>query len=214
MDNNFQTSFIPKKPMTVEKSTTGSGINIFLVISVFIFIISIISSAGVYFWHTSLTEGLAGKVAALRKLQEEPTTLSNIIAFDKQLNLTEKILNKHVAVSPILDYLGQNTAQDVRFKSLTFSYKDPTVTNIKMSGVARDFNTIAGQSDAFKRAGGFSNLIFSDFVPTLTGAVSFSLSADLDQSLTNYKTIKEAVSENQNPIMEQGAAPVEQVDNF
>ena len=197
MDNNFQTSFIPKKPMTIEASETGSGVNIFLLISIFIFIIAVIASAGVYLYQASLVQGLKDRVDRLAILQkDDPTTLENIIAFDRQLNLADKLLSQHVAVSPIFAYLGENTAQDVRFKSLIFSYTDPSKVSLKMSGVAKNFNAIAGQSDAFKKSSysGIINPIFSDFVPTPTGTVSFNLTADLDSDLVNYKAQKEKVS--------------------
>jgi hypothetical protein len=211
MDNNFQTSFIPKKPMTVPDSNTGSGINIFLLISIFIFLVAVVASVGVYFWQSSLKVNLTAKVAELTKLQqEEPTTLDNLIAFDQRLNITDKLLQSHVAVSPVFDYLQENTAQDIRFKSLNFSYTDANNVTVKMSGVAKNFNAIAGQSDAFNpersRVSGILNPVFSDFAPTPTGEVNFSLTADLDPELTNYSAQKDKAVETA-PTVDQAPVP-------
>ena len=216
MDNNFQTSFIPKKPMTTDTSRAGSGINIFLVISIFVFIVAIMGSAYVYIIHNVLVAGIKTKVAALKVELQEPTTLENIIKFDRQLNFTNKILNSHISVSPIFAYLQENTAENVRFKSLTFSYTDPTKVSVKMTGIAQDFNTIAGQADAFRRSNnsGIINPIFSDFVPTLTGAVSFNLTSDLDQSLINYKAQKDKMAGSQSSGVNQVAAPGAASSNF
>ena len=55
METTFQTSFIPKQPVTEQKqSRVSSSVNILLFLSVIIFIVSVIAAGLVYFYKATL----------------------------------------------------------------------------------------------------------------------------------------------------------------
>ena len=59
MEQNFQTSFIPKKPMIEERAVASRPISLFTVISIFIFFTVIIATGGLYFYNVILTKNIA-----------------------------------------------------------------------------------------------------------------------------------------------------------
>ena len=69
MDKNFQTSFLPQKPIieTVVKEKVSLGI--FGFIGIIIFVISASLAGGVYFYEASLVKQLAAKQLQLNLLK-------------------------------------------------------------------------------------------------------------------------------------------------
>ena len=54
MDTKFQTSFIPKKPITVQEVGVRGSLSIFVLISVILFLISAGGAVGVILWKQQL----------------------------------------------------------------------------------------------------------------------------------------------------------------
>ena len=57
MEQNFQTSFIPKKPIVEDRATSSRPAGFLIVVSVFIFFTVLISSGGLYFYKGVLAIG-------------------------------------------------------------------------------------------------------------------------------------------------------------
>jgi Tfp pilus assembly protein PilV len=200
MDNKFQTSFIPQRPIVTESGSKSSGINLLLLISVIVFVVSVLSMVGFYLWQKSLKSQIKTQSDQLVELQRqtEKNTINSLISLDDLLKTSDELLKKHVAISPLFQFLQSNTITDVRFKNFSFSYGELNKISVKMSGVAKDFNTIAAQTEAFNKAmkKGIVNPIFSDFSPQADGTVSFNFSADLDPALINYYSLKGGSDDN------------------
>ena len=56
MDQNFQTSFIPKKPIVEERSSPSRPIGFLTIISIFVFFTMALSVGGVYFYKSILAK--------------------------------------------------------------------------------------------------------------------------------------------------------------
>ena len=73
MNPKVQTSFIPKSPVaSVSFSHSTSGrINIFLVVAVIIFIVSIVAALGVFIYQRSLVSSISDMSTRLAKARDE-----------------------------------------------------------------------------------------------------------------------------------------------
>src|SRR3989344_9221778 len=108
MEPNFQTSFIPKKPMVEERATPTRSIGIFTIISLFLLFAVILATGGLYIYKTSLTKNIASmeNTLNLAKNRFEPSKISELKVLDKRLRASTEILSRHVAITPIFEALS------------------------------------------------------------------------------------------------------------
>jgi len=186
----MQTSFIPKKPIT-ETSSSGSGVSLFLLISIILFIVAIAASGGVWVWQKQLNNNIEASKLSLEdtKKNYEEKTIKDLIRLDDRIEQTKILLAKHLAVTPVFTMLQKNIIQNVQLKSMKFSYGGNGKTKIELTGVAKNYDALSKQSDAF----GSDNLksyvsqpVVSDFLLNADGTVSFNFSALIDPSLISY----------------------------
>lgn len=195
MDQNFQTSFIPKKPIVKERVSNSQPVSILMVASIFILFTVLIASGGLYFYKGILSKNIADmqNTLALAKNRFELSKISELQVLDKRLNAATEILSKHVAISPIFTILEKITMKTVRYTKFGYSFgNDKNVTvNIKMSGIARGYRDVALQSDLFtsntEANKNFINPIFSNLTLDASGNVLFELEFSVDPLFVNYK---------------------------
>src|SRR3989344_5195340 len=117
MDKDFQTSFIPKKPLAEEKITRRKPASLVYFVAVALFIVSILSAGGVYFYKVTLESSIKNMDSSLTKARSsfEPSFLDNVQNLDRRINSAREILSQHVMVSPIFEALQTLTLRTVRF---------------------------------------------------------------------------------------------------
>jgi len=189
----MQTSFIPKKPI-IESQSSGSGISLFLLLSIILFIVSIALAGGVWLWQNSLTAQIEKDKAALSaaKGSYEEDTIVPLIRLNDRLVESKKLLDNHLAISPIFTLLEKNVLRNIRLKTLKFSYAGADKIRIDLSGIAASYDALSKQSDAFGDEGlrnFISQPVISDFSPTPDGSISFSFNASVDPKLVSYANI-------------------------
>jgi hypothetical protein len=199
METKMQTSFIPKKPI-VATPDESRGISLFLLLAIIIFIVSLAMAGGVFLWKDSLVKKIAEDKVALEseKQSYEEKTIDFLIRLDDRIRVSEELLSRHLAVSPVFYMLEKSTLQKVRLKTMKFSYNGDK-GQIDLTGLAQSYATLANsnqsyevlskQSDSF----GAENLrtlisqpVISDFSPTADGSVAFSFSATVNPGLVSY----------------------------
>jgi len=190
MEVKMQTSFIPKKPI-VETRASGSGVSLFLLLSIILFIAAITLAFGVWLWQKSIISQIEkDKIAleAARKSYEEDT-INNLVRLNDRIEESKTLLSNHRAVSPVFIMLEKNVLKNIRLKAMTFSVGPDKKIKIELSGAAASYDVLSKQSDAF----GSDNLrkfisepVISDFSPTADGSISFNFSAVVDQKLVSY----------------------------
>jgi hypothetical protein len=193
MDKEFQTSFVPKKAVVEgpKKVKAGSGAGIFGLISLVLFLASIASVAGAYFYRLSIKKNIETYKTSLIRARNafEPALITELQILDKRLNAGTTLLTNHIVVSPVFELLQDITLPTVRYSD--FSYEiDPrsNFVNIKLKGEAMSYNFIALQADLFNKNKFIRNPIFSDFVLDQSGNIDFNLSFFVDKSLVNYES--------------------------
>lgn len=184
MDPQVPTSFIPKEALTQERARAG-GVGIFLLISILIFVLSLVAAGGVFAYAQYLDKGLAGKKADLdrQKGAFDPATIQDLLRLDSRITQAKVLLQKHVAPSGIFLFLGQKTLVNVQFTSFEFSLNADNSASINMDGTADSFATIALQSDALGESSMLKDVIFSNINVSSDGRVAFTVQAKLDPAL-------------------------------
>ncbi|MDQ5883577.1 MAG: hypothetical protein QG654_491, partial [Patescibacteria group bacterium] len=142
MDQEFQTSFIPKKTVIESPKRIKSGGGVVNLIAFIVFLASLIAAGGAYFYRESVKTDIEEfkRSLAVAKNQFEPSLITELQILDKRLNAATTILEKHIAVSPIFVLLEEVTLPTVRYSD--FSYEVDTTTNlvnVTMKGEAKGY---------------------------------------------------------------------------
>jgi len=191
MEQDFQTSFIPKKPMIEERAVATRPVSFLTIISVFIFFTVALASGGLYFY-----KGIAAKNIVkmendlnLAKNRFEHSKITQLQVLDKRLRASSLILSKHIAVSPIFEALQLITLKTVRYTKFSYDFgtdKDTRVM-VKMSGQAIGYRSIALQSDLFAKNKYLVDPVFSNLLLDDKGNVLFDLEFSVDPTFIDYK---------------------------
>ena len=191
MEQNFQTSFIPKKPMIEERARASRPTSFLTVISVFIFFAIILASGGLYFYKGIMTKNIAKMQndLELAKSRFEPSKINQLQALDKRLRASSTILSKHIAISPIFKALQDITMKTVRYTKFSYDFSDDGKIDVKMSGQAIGYRSIALQSDLFGKDKYLIDPVFSNLSLDDKGNVIFDLEFSVDPNFIDYKQV-------------------------
>jgi hypothetical protein len=193
MEQNFQTSFIPKKPMIEERAVASRPIGIFTIISIAIFFTVIIATGALYFYDGILRKNITQMENDLNLAQGrfEPSKIVQLQVLDKRLIASNEILSKHIVVSPIFQALQSITMKTVSYTKFSYSFDDSSSSNpkimVKMNGTAVGYTAIALQSDLFAGNKNLIDPIFSNLLLDDKGNVTFTLDFSVDSDFVNYK---------------------------
>jgi len=190
MEPNFQTSFIPKKPMVEERTVASRPTSFLTVISIFIFFAVVLASGGLYFYKGIETKNIASMSndLTLAKNRFEPSEITKLQVLDKRLRAANTILSQHIAVSPIFQALQALTLKSVRYTKFGYNFGDNNKVDVKMSGQAVGYRSIALQSDVFGQNKYLIDPVFSNLsLDVKTGDVLFDLDFSVDPSFVDYQ---------------------------
>lgn len=197
MDKEFKTTFIPKKNLAGAKKPESSRAkaqkSILGLISLLLFITSIVSVAGVFLYKIRIASLLNSRIESINRAEKafEPEKILALKKLDLRLQAGTELLNNHIAISDFLKSLAESTLPDVSFADFSFGYS-PDGSEVSMSGEARGYLQIAQQSDVFEDNIYIQNHIFSDFSLTDTGRITFSLRFTINPDLMSYGRLIEA----------------------
>lgn len=182
MENQFTTTFIPKKPMVTETTSSAQvsrPVGLLSTLVTIIFFITIIIGGGVYFWKQYETAEIQKLAESVKKIEKdfEPQLISELQTLDKQLRNGDLVLKNHTVISPLLDMLEASTIQPIRFTKFDFIIDETKGPLVKMSGESTEgYPAIAQQSNIFATNNALKDTIFSNFFLNQKGRVSFDLS--------------------------------------
>lgn len=185
----METSFIPKQTYKKSGAKKRSYGGLLMGISGFIFIVTILSAAGVFLYNRYLVSEIDAMGISLdrEKGSLEEDIIKKLSVIDKKIEASKKILNNHMTLVPLFELLEQNTLQKVMFKDMTLSPGEDGWWNLTLSGIADSYATIALQSDAFGKNKNIKELIFSNLGIGTDGGVVFDISALVDPRLLSYR---------------------------
>ncbi len=209
MENSFQTSFIPKKPISPNNSKAKKPRSFFTVITVILLVIMILSAGGLFVYKSYLTKQKDVLSSSLLKVRDsfEKDTLDELELFDKRINTSKDILNGHIILSPLFELIGKLTIPSIQYTRFEHVTKDEGFF-VRLSGISRDYRSIALQADVFNSAEGryLKDVIFSNLVKDKNNYVIFDVEFRVDPSLLSYE---------KNILLEQGQNDsIDLSDNF
>ena len=199
MDTKFQTSFIPKNPILVDKSTTryGGCSSVFTLISIIIFTLSVAGAAFSFIWNQILTKNQKSYREELIKAKENFNTvlIDDLIKTEAKINISKQLLKKHLAVSEVFDIINRLTSDGIRFDSFDFSSSGIATDGLKitMKGYGNNLSAVAWQSDVLGQSETYGknvtliNPILTDLILDTSGKVAFTFSAMLKSSDVSYE---------------------------
>jgi hypothetical protein len=190
MDQNFQTSFIPKKPIVNERTAPTRSVGILFVISFFILITVLVATGGLYLYKSYLKKQIDSMQVSLTTAQNsfEPSKITELQTLDKRLDAATEILKNHINITPIFDALEQLTMKTVRYTKFNYDLSaDGSAVDVKMSGQAVGYRAVALQADLFATNKNLINPVFSNLTLDNSGNVIFDLEFSVNPSFVNYQ---------------------------
>ncbi len=203
METKFQTSFIPKQPVTDEAPHRTSSSSIFFLLAFIIFMASVASAGGVFIYGQIINRNIEeGKdQLALNKNAFDPNTIAQLTRLNDRINAVDFLLKKHKSVSTLFYVLSNVTLKNTRFSDFSYTGIDDKIS-ISMKGQARSYETVALQAKEFTNPN-FKNVfkspLFGDLTLDTQGNVSFSFSAGVDPLLVDYYKLKKEEYEQSAP---------------
>lgn len=188
----LQTSFIPKKTLTIPSPASGVGgrsIHVLTVVALLVFFVVIGLALFVFFYKSHLVRSIVEMDTALvlAKKSFDPEFIAAASKLNARIEGAKQLLSTHRALSPLFDVLEKRTLEDVRFQDFNFSAPRGREITIGMTGQAKSFNAIALQSDVFGTEPAFNNPVFANFNLNEKGDVIFNFKATIDPELLLYR---------------------------
>ncbi len=190
VETKFQTSFIPKQPVTGAAERAKSSVGILFLISFLIFVASIAGAIGVFFWNETV---VANTEKGRKQLEDhknafDPTSIKVFTDLDNRIDVASTLLRSHVAASEIFPRLEANTLKTVRFNNFSYTNGGNGKIIINMSGEAQDYESMALQAQQFTKQelqDSFKGPIFSNFSRASDNVV-FTFSSGIDPYVIDY----------------------------
>ena len=187
MDPQVGTSFIPKRPLG--ETARGSASGFLFLVSLLIFIASIVAGGGAFGYGVLLNQQVASKSASLANAQGafDPPAIQDLLRVDARIQNARRVMDKHTAPSALFAFLSQNTLATVQFTAMNYAISADGSASLTLDGQAKTFSDVALQSDAFGGGKILKDVIFSSINVAQNG-VTFTVKATVSPSFLLYKS--------------------------
>lgn len=213
MEPNTPTSFIPKRPIESTMDYTPHRNRSVGLLSLLTFIIVIgtgVAFAGVYIYEKQLISQKSKLEQSIRQAQDGIGTefVSDMKRLDARIDGVKDLIKSHIVVTPIFEALEASTLRSVQYKDFGYSIKTDAgtklpVVSVDLTGSAKNYATIALQSDAFSTNTLIKNPVFSNLtVDDKTRTVNFKLNFSVNLADLSYQTFVDS------QLKKQAEAPV------
>ncbi len=193
------TSFIPKRPIesTVDYTPHRSGTVGLLSLLTFVIVVGTgVAFGGVYLYQKQLVSQKAKLEQSIREAQDGIGTefVSDMKRLDARIDGVKDLIKSHVVVTPIFEALEASTLRSVQYKDFGYTIKTDAITkvpvvSVDLTGSAKNYATIALQSDAFSTNTLIKNPVFSNLtVDDKTRTVNFKLNFSVNIADLSYQT--------------------------
>jgi hypothetical protein len=199
MEPKFQSSFIPKGPLattgTVTKTSRVSGRSILGTLAILIFTLAILASLGVfgYEWYLKADIRKMGDSLVGARTSLEPEVIEKISSLDERIVSTKRLLNSHIVLSPLFEFLENSTVRAVRFTSFDYNSIDGRLS-LSIKGEARGYSALALQSEILNASPYLKDIVFADLSLNNQGMVNFAFKASVDPSIISFNKGAEPIA--------------------
>lgn len=146
----------------------------------------------------------------LAKNRFEPAKIAQLQLLDKRLRASGEVLGKHIAISPIFQVLQEVTMKSIRYTNFSYDFatEDKSKIDVKMSGIAVGYRSVALQADLLSKRKEFIDPIFSNLTLDEKGNVVFDLEFSVDPSFVDYEQKIEEAGVNTGPVVSETGTEV------
>jgi hypothetical protein len=166
------------------------------------------SFAGVYLYEKQLVAQKAKLEQSLIKARDGIGT--DFVADMKRLDLriagVKELIKNHIVVNPIFKALEESTLRSIQYRDFGYSIKTDGVNKaqpqliVDLTGVAKNYASIALQSDAFSTSKFIKNPVFSNLtVDDKNRTVNFKLTFNVDMADLSYQTFVDSLNKKSSP---------------
>lgn len=206
MEPKFQSSFIPKGPIT---STAASASiprvekkkSLLSSLALIIFVISVLAAVGVFGYKFYLNYRIDKMGADLEQARTalQPEIIRELTRIDNRIVSVKSLISRHYILTPLFEFLEDSTPKVVRFNDFSYTMTEQGL-ELQMKGEARGYAALALQADIFQKSQHFINPAFSDLNLNEKGDVNFSFTATIEPNLASYMKKIERVTSSQ-PVL-------------
>jgi hypothetical protein len=187
MAQNFQSSFIPKGPITEEvfkKKKAG----ILGILAVSLFISSIVISVAMYVYKGIIKSDIQNLELQLADAEKniDVKTIDQMSQFSQKLSAAKTIVLRHQVISRFLESLASSTVSSVQFTDFSYGNLDGNNLSVIIKGKATSYADIALQESIFSQDKYLKSMSFSNLALVDKGFVSFDLAISLDPQISTY----------------------------
>lgn len=183
----------------------SGGTSVFMLIAIIVFVLSMSVAVFSLLWKQILLKNQDTYREDLKKAEAQ----FDVVLIDKlrkvsaKIEIGERLLKNHMAVSEVLNTINLLTSEGIRFNSLEFSAPNEKSNEIQvvMKGVGKSFSAIAWQSDVFGKSMTYGNNkslknpVITDLLIDANGNVAFTFTANMDPADISYeKTLEPSVT--------------------
>lgn len=208
MEPSIPTSFIPKRPIDpgIDIAPTRSKSLGLLSLITFVVVIGTgLAFGGVYLYEKQLISQKAKLTQSIGEARDGIGTefVSDMKRLDARISGVKELINNHVVVTPIFEALQATTLRSIQYKDFSYLVKFDQLTKtnsltVDLTGSAKNYASIALQSDAFSTNKLIKNPVFSNLtVDDKTRNVNFKLSFSVDMADLSYQTFIDSRTNNQ-----------------
>lgn len=209
MDPAVTTSFIPKRPIesSVAPEHHSSGtVGLLSLLTAVVVIGTVVAFVGVYLYQKQLVTQKTKLESSISDARDGIGTdfVSEMNRLDMRIDGVKELIKNHVVVTPIFKALEATTLRSVQYKDFSYTIKsiDPTSKNaevlVDIKGTAKNYATIALQSDAFSSNALIKNPVFSNLtIDEKTRTVNFRLVFSVSTADLSYQTFIDSTNKGQ-----------------
>jgi hypothetical protein len=188
MDQKFQTSFIPKKPVLETVKFGGNTSGIFYILGEIVFIFAVIISVSTFAYQKFLESQIVKMQSSMGQAKEnvQPDLIHELSRANLRFVSAKQVINNHTVVSQFFNLLESLTLQTLRFSDFSYSIDQSGQINVMMTGEARSYSTVALQSDIFSKNPGLKDPQFSNLDLNSNGNVIFTFKTKVNPVVVSY----------------------------
>ncbi len=200
MEPSIPTSFIPKKPVDSNAEPApyhNRSVGLLSLLTVVVVVGTGLAFGATYLYQKQLISQKAKLEDQINQARDGIGTdfVADMKRLDARIDGVKDLIKNHIVVTPIFEALQASTLRSVQYKDFSYSIKtDPSnkaqpLVLVELTGSAKNYATIALQSDAFSTNRLIKNPVFSNLtVDDKTKTINFKLAFSVAMADLSYQT--------------------------
>lgn len=191
MEQNFDTSFIPKRPIFKEEAgiRRHEPIPVVTLIGFAVFFAALILTGLVFFVHKKESTAVATLATQLAKEKESfnPQAIEELKAISARLQYAKDVVDNHVAVSPLFDLLQAITLKSVYYEDFSLSKDEKSGYKLLLRGKAPSYGLLYAQVNTYRTEPKIREVeVVNTQLDERTGATGFEVALSLSPEVMKY----------------------------